>query len=268
MNTALYKQMLKRNSRPFASFSLGSSFYLLLVIALYPSIASTKSMDELLKQMPAGFSKAFGLEGGLSTLSDFIAADYYGVLMIVILAVFSLTTAMQLVVKLVDQGSMAYLLATPHSRGTIIRTQALVLVTGLGAIMGTMTVAGIAGGYLLVDDVSFDAWSFIKMNIAAFFLFFVLGAFSFFISCVTNDAKKAIGIAAVVTILSYAFDLAGKLSDNVAWMRSLSLFSLFDPVAIAKGTEPILLTCLLLCGIGAVFYVLAVLLFSKRDLPL
>jgi len=268
MNIALYKQMLKRNSRSFASFSLGSSFYLLLVIALYPSIASTKSMDELLKQMPSGFLKAFGLEGGFSTLSDFIAADYYGVLMIVILAVFSLTTAMQLVVKLVDQGSMAYLLATPHSRATIIRTQGAVLVTGLAAIMGTMTAAGLAGGYLLVDDVSFDAWSFIKMNIAAFFLFFVLSAFSFFISCVTNQAKRAIGIATAITILSYALDLAGKLSDNVSWLRSFSLFSLFDPVAIAKGTESILWISLLLCGIGAIFYVLAILLFSKRDLPL
>ena len=81
------------------------------------------------QSMPALFA-AFGMLNVGATLGKFMANYLYGFLLTVMPLIFIAMLANRLVVRYVESGSMAYLLATPNRRGRLVRTQALVLLTG------------------------------------------------------------------------------------------------------------------------------------------
>ncbi|WP_442602363.1 ABC transporter permease subunit [Paenibacillus sp. KN14-4R] len=269
MNTTLYKQMMKVNLKGFMNFAIGSAFYILLMFGLYPSIATSASaIDELVKAMPEGIARAFSLSG-FGSAEAFISGEYYGLILVLILAIVCVQVSTQLMAKLVDQGSMAYILATPTTRGKVAFSQAAVLVTGLFMIIAVTTLAGLGGkAWFLGDAYAFDTSRFIQMNLMAFLLFFAVSGISFLVSALSNDEKKALGISGLITFLFFSLDLLGKISDKIDWMRNLSIFSLYRPADIVKGQGDILVPCMVLVAIGIVTFALAILLFRKRDLPL
>lgn len=269
MNATLYKQMMKVNMKGFMNYAFGSAFYILLMFWLYPGIAkSSKAIDELVQSMPAGVGKAFGLNG-FGTAEAFISGEYYGLILVLILAILCVQLSTQLMAKLVDQGSMAYILSTPTTRGKVAFTQATVLTTGLFLIIAVTTIAGFAGNvWFLGADYEFDTSKFMQMNISAFLLFFAVGGIAFLVSSLCNDERKALGISGLITFGFFSLDLLGKFSDKLDWTKYFSIFSLYKPGEIINGSGDILVTSIILSAIGLVSFGLAIVLFRKRDLPL
>jgi len=269
MNATLYKQMMKVYMKSFTNYALGSAFYIILMFWLYPGIAqNSKAIDDLVKSMPEGVGKAFGLNG-FSSAEAFISGEYYGLILVLILAIVCVQLSTQLMARLVDQGSMADLLSTPTTRGKVAFTQASVLTTGLFLIMAVTTIAGFAGNaWFLGDEYEFDTSTFIQMNAAAFLLFFAVGGISFLVSSLSNDEKKALSISGLITFGFYSLDLLGKLSEKIDWVRNLSLFSLYTPGEIVNGNANLGTASIILSAIGLLSFSLAILLFRKRDLPL
>jgi ABC-2 type transport system permease protein len=269
MNGTLYKQMMKVNLKGFMNYSVGSAFYILLMFWLYPSIArNTEAIDELVQSMPEGMGRAFGLTG-FDSAEAFISGEYYGLILVLILSIVCVQLSTQLMAKLVDQGSMAYLLATPTTRGKVAFTQACVLVTGLFMIIAVTIIAGFVGSaWFLGGDYAFDIAKFVLLNVSALLLFFAVGGIAFLVSALSNDEKRALGISGGITFGFFSLDLLGKISESIDWMRSISIFSLYRPNEIIDGSQDVLQSAVLLFLIGAVAFGLAIVLFRRRDLPL
>jgi len=269
MNAALYKQMLKVNMKGFMNYSIGSAFYILLMFWLYPGIAqNAKAIDDLVNSMPAGVGRAFGLNG-FGSAESFISGEYYGLILVLILAIVCVQLSTQLMAKLVDQGSMAYILSTPTTRGKVAFTQAAVLTTGLLLIIAVTTLAGFVGNaWFLGADYDFDTTRFIEMNAAAFLLFFAVGGIAFLVSALSNDEKKALGISGLITFGFFSIDLIGKFSESLDWMRNITIFTLYKPGEIINGQVDLGVTFSVLAAIGLVSFGLAIAMFRKRDLPL
>ncbi|MED1738684.1 ABC transporter permease subunit [Bacillus swezeyi] len=270
MNLALYKQMMKTNMKGIMSYAMGSAFYILLILGIYPSMAgNAEDIEKLIKSMPEGFLNAFGFENGLGNLEDFMSGEYYGLIFIVILSIFSVMLSTKLLAKLVDQGSMAYILSTPTTRGKVAFTQASVLTTGLFVIMAVTTIAGLAGYHLMLgDEYDFNMSRFLMLNLLGFLLFFAVSGISFLFSAISNDEKRALGLSGGITFLFFSLDLIGKLSEKTEWLRNISIFSLFRPSDIVNGNANIAEVSLILFTIGSAAFLISILIFKKRDLPL
>ncbi|BFH64061.1 ABC transporter permease subunit [Paenibacillus azoreducens] len=270
MNMPLYGQMLKNHLRTMTSYAFGSAFYILLMFGIYPSIMEqSASLNELIASMPEGIGRAFGLENGFGTVDSFISGEYYGLLFVLILSIFSIMTSTQLMARLVDQGSMAYLLSAPTTRVKVALTQAVVLLTGLLVITAVTTLAGYGGYAWFIGNLSdFDSKAFLQLNIGAFLLFFAVCGISFFISAVSNDEKRALGISGVIVFGFFSLNLLGKISDQLAWMKNISLFSLFNTAEIVKGTVHWGPVVAILLGVGLAGFAAGVILFRKRSLLL
>lgn len=63
---------------------------------------------------------AFGMTNPSSTLIEFLSSYLYGFIYLVFPLIFKIIIANKLVVRYVDQGSMAYLLSTPMSRKKLL----------------------------------------------------------------------------------------------------------------------------------------------------
>ncbi|HET7628578.1 MAG TPA: ABC transporter permease subunit [Bacillales bacterium] len=268
MNRALFRSMLRLNGRTIASYAFGSALYLWLCIWLYPMIADANLMNEMLKTMPENFLSAFGLEQGIQGLNGFLAGEYYGLIFVLILMIYCVLMATQLLARLVDRGSMAFLLSTPASRARIAVTQAALLVFGLALIALLTTAAGLLGARWLVDTSDFDVSAFLQINLIGFLLFFVVGGYSFMISCIANDEKQALGISGLFTVLFFMANFAANMSEKLDWLHNVTPFSLFSPSDIAAGDVNVAAVAIGLAAAGIVFYALAVVIFKRRDLPL
>lgn len=269
MSGALYKQMMRVNLRGFLNYAAGSAFYILLMFWLYPGIAkNTRALDDIVSTMPDGVGRAFGLSG-FGSADAFISGEYYGLILVLILAIVSVQLSTQLMARLIDRGSMAYLLSTPTTRVRVATTQACVLVSGLLIILGATTLAGFAGkAWMLGDHYAFDGGRFALLNAAAFLMFFAVAGIAFLVSAASNDEKKALGLSGTIVFGFYSLDLLGKLSDSIDWMRDLSIFSLYRPSDIVGGGDFPALGFALLAAIGLAAFGVAVAVFKRRDLPL
>lgn len=270
MNFPLYKQMMKIQMKSILNYAIGSAFYMILMVWIYPSIAvNTKSLNEFVKVMPESLLKAFGFENGFGSFESFISGEYYGVILTIILTIFCVILPTQLVAKLVDQGSMTYLLSTPITRGKVVFTQACVFFTGIFLIMLITTISGFVGYALFLNEEdSFHALKFIQLNIAALLLFFAVGGISFLVSCISNDEKKSLGISGAIAFGFFSLDMIGKISEKVEWLRHFTIYSLFSPSDIVSGDANLVLSFSLLGLIGILTIAIGILFFQKRDLPL
>lgn len=269
MNAVLFKKMMKVNMKTLMNYAFGSAFYILVIFWIYPSIGkNVNAIDALVEALPDGISRAFGLSG-FGTAEAFISGEYYGLILILLLSILCVQLSTQLMAKLVDHGSMAHLLSSPTTRTKVAVTQALVLVAGLFLIMLVTTLAGLGGNaWFLHGDYEFNTMRFIELNVAAFLLFFAVGGISFLVSALSNDEKRALGISGLITFGFFSLDLVGKFSEKVEWMRSISIFSLYKPDEMIRGTTNLGLSFTILALIGLVSFGLAVVFFRKRDLPL
>ncbi|MCA0988441.1 ABC transporter permease subunit [Guptibacillus algicola] len=269
MSPSLYKQMMKSNFKSIMSFGMASAVYVILMTSLFPMISDNiDKIQELTEIYPDSLMKAFGLES-FGTYGEFISAEYYGLFFLFILGIFSVMTAIQLIAKLVDRGSMAYLLSTKVSRAQVAITQISVLITGLIIIIFLNFAGGYAAGELLIDDqYAIAMGDFFQINFVGFLLFFAVGGYSILFSSLFNDEKMAFAAAGGVTFLFYALDMAGKIVSDLEWLRNLSIFSLYEPAKIAKGDVNVVLVSLILFGLGLLMYIATVLVFRRRNLPL
>lgn len=268
MNFTLFRTMFRTSQKSIFGYALGTVLYMWLVIWVYPSLAQSNGMNQLLKTMPKNMLSMLSLQHGIQKLSDYLAAEFYGFLFLIIMSIYSVSTATQLIAKLVDRGSMAYVLSTPTSRLKTVFTQAVILVSGLLIISCFATLGGLVGIHLINSDTKLDAGLFIQMNLVGFLLFFVVSAYSFLFSCLFNDEKKAMAVSSVLTIVFFAMQLLGKLADKISWILHYTVFSAFQPEKISSGHADLFWPILGLAIAGMILFGLAVLIFKKKDLPI
>lgn len=269
MNGSLYLQMMKAHSKLFLSFGIASAAYVALMTSLFPMLEDNmEEIDGLIDMFPEALLRALGLES-FNSYGQFISAEYYGLFYLLILGVFSVIISIHLFARLIDRGSMAYLLSTRVSRAQIAITQVLVLISGLLIIHLLTFGSGYLAGALVIDTENAIAFSeFFKINFVGFLLFFAVGGYSLLISSLFNDEKIAFAAAGGLTFLFYGMDMVGKIVIDIDWIRNFTLFSLYEPGKIASHDTNILMPSLILLGIGLVTCVVAVLIFRKRNLPL
>lgn len=263
---SLYRTMIKTNGKLMLYMGLGCFVIMAAFVMLFPTIAN-QNMDQLLKSMPESMLKAFNMSDGLNTLTGFLVAEFYSMIYLILLIVYSVLTANHLVSRLVDRGSMAYLVATPHSRIHIIITQILFLLSGLVFISVCIILGVWVSDAWLIDKSMLDMDVFLKINLVGFLTFAVISAYSFLFSCLFNDERRAVSISAGITILFLILDIVGKVSEDLAWLRNFTIFHAFDPGKIINGIVDVIPLSVGLAVASILLFFLAVIIFKRKDLP-
>jgi len=217
--------------------------------------------------MPKGMLAAFGLEQGMSITSvpDFLSTEYYSMIFLVLMALFTLSLAAKLLSHLVEQGSMTYILSTPISRIKVLLTIIGVFITGLFLILFCNFTFSYVGSILVGEKIK-DLSAFFNLHLVGFLFFFAIGGYCFLFSTLLTEEKKAVAYAGGLTLLFYLLDLMGRLSDKFEMTRYMSIFYLYQPSEILKNNTNILSVSLILLIIGFITYFAALFIFKRRNL--
>lgn len=265
MSLTLFKADLKGNALLLAIIAYAMMLYF-SVIALMFDPTDTTAMASMLELLPEGLMSAFGFDSVSSNLTGFLADYYYGFIVFIIPLIYCIVTANKLVVKLVDNGSFAYLLMAPVSRRKIITTKGITLLFSIALLFALLHVAGSSVCRALFGDM-LNGRIFLRLNLNAALLTMLVGMICFFYSCLFNEARLALGWSSGVTVGSLLLFVLGGASPKAEFLKDFSLYSLLDTRRILEGSGTAGLEGVL-AALVLLLFGLSVFLFDRKNLPI
>lgn len=267
MNDALYRVMLKEESKKILGYSLGIVLYEGLITWVYPILIQSPAIEEIPKSFPSTVKRAFGVSTGEDidmSYEAYISAQLFGRLWTLIISVYCISTANSLVAQQVEQGFMTYLLSSPVSRSELLNTQISVLLTEL-ALVSSATLGGvyIATAYFKIN---IARWQYFRQEILAFSLSSAISAYSLLLAVILNTEEKVLRYASVFTFAFYGLDVVSSLCDRYSGLKHLTPFGLFRPQEVLQGKVLPTREFVVLSVITAVSLVLTRILFNRKDL--
>lgn len=183
MNLTLFKRELQSNYKIFLIIFAVLLMYTTIVTSMFdPNLGQI--LQQFSQTMPELMS-SLGMNNPGSTIIEFMSSYLYGFIYIVFPLIFEIIVANKLVVKYIERGSMAYLLATPISRKKIIGTQLSVLWISLALLIVLLTVSQIIISTILFPD-HLAICCLIYLNVGLYCLHLALSGICFFGSCLCN----------------------------------------------------------------------------------
>ncbi|MGL4736579.1 MAG: ABC transporter permease subunit [Cellulosilyticaceae bacterium] len=266
MSFTLFKMTFKKNLMLGIIFLAVMIMYSVVMISMF-SPESLDALNAMFKVLPPEMMKAFGFNGAFDSLVGYLASWLYGLILTAFPMVYCILLGHKLVCKTVDSGSIACLLATPHSRTKLIITKGVYALLSM-AIM-QMFVFGIN---LLIAKVMFpaetiDVYVFLKLNVTVMLVNLTAMSITFFCSCLFNDTRFSVGFGAGIPIAFLLFNMLGNASKDAEFLKKCSIYGWYDPVGIANG-DATLTVNLIYCGIILILFIGSIFVFRKKRLPI
>ncbi|MDQ7094493.1 ABC transporter permease [Desulfosporosinus sp. PR] len=264
MNRALFRAMFKKQGKKTFNYALGLTLYNLLLIGVFPTLSQSKGLAQLSKGLPK-LARVFRVtsDSALNRFESFVASQCFGQVWILVMGIYTISTANELVAQLVSDGGMAYLLSSPAGRLDVLSTQIAVIISGL-ALMLLLTELGIWGERKLFA-ISQDEGNYFYLGVLGFALFLAVGSYSLLFSSLFSNEEQVILASACVTFGFYVLDVLASLDERFSGLKNLTIFGWFRPLEALEGKRPTAQTLLLL-ALSAVCLKLSAYIFAEKDL--
>lgn len=263
MSIPLFKRNLIIGMKLMIPFIAILTMYNSIIIWMYDPELS-KSLDQFQEIMPQMMA-AVGMTGATGTMIEFINTYLYGFIMLFVPLIFIILLVNRLIMKYVDDGSIACLLATPNSRKKIIVTQMVSV-----AVLITLLLVIMAGIGLGCSEVMFPGklhiGKYILLNVSTLLLDFAISGICILAACIFNENKWYMAIGAGLPLLFYVIQMMANMGEDLKKLEYFTLFTLMPGRKIVEGESGILLPLAVLFVIGVLLYIVGQVCFRKKDL--
>jgi len=265
MSLTLFKNTLRRNWILLLIFFAVLTMYTAVMIFIY-NPDDLKAIESMMEIFPKELFDAFGFSDVIGELTAYLASWLYGMLMFAFPMVYCIILGHRLVAKSVDNGSMAYLLSTPNSRVKIIITQGIYALLSVVVLFALLFGVGVAVSHLRFPDL-LDIGAYLKLNVTTMIVNMVVMMITFFFSCLFNESRFSLGFGSGIPIAFMLMNMLGGVSEDVAILKDISIYGLYDPVELVKGSD-VLPQNLLYISIIVILFIASVIVFKRKRLPL
>lgn len=265
MNRTLFAKELKANLFVFGIIAAVLVMYIAMIISMFdPKLG--ESLDQMMQSMPELFA-AFGMATQATTLVDFMLNYLYGFLLTLFPLVLILIMVNKLIVRYLDRGTMAYLLATPNSRTRIVLTMAGVLITTLVLLLIFSTAVEIGCAELMFPK-ELDTQALLQANAGLLALWIFLAGLCFLSACTFSSSGRALWVGGGICILFFLVQMVSNAGDKFEFLKDINPLTLFDPTGLSTADGGALGGAVALGVAGLVMFGLAVAVFDRRDLSM
>ena len=193
--------------------------------------------------------------------------------------IFVIMTANGLLAGQVDSGSMAYILSTPTKRSKVTITQMIYLILGVLLMYVCICTTSIVCMEIIKDsEITITIEEMIKFNIGAFFVMFAVSGICYLSSAIFNREKNSISVGGGLTMFFLVCSILGLFGEKVIpsairieamnYFNYASIISFFNVNSMLNGTNDYMVGLAILFAIGIVTYIIGIIKFDKKDLPL
>ncbi len=230
----LYHKELKRNMRNLLIWSFVVVFLTLTTMAMYPYMKDMgESMAGMMKMMPQGMLKAFGIDPEMWSSILGLYNTYYGFYLVLLMGIFSGTNGATTLSKEERDKTSEFLLTLPLTRKSIFITKMLTILTLLLLIVAIQMLGTLVGIWVFAGGEA--DWSiFATMHFHGFVLLLFFTSVGVFVSMLLKAKLNFMGVIVGIVFGSYFLDAISKAVEQVKWLGFLSPnhylnFNIFTP---------------------------------------
>lgn len=265
MNWPLLKENLRSIWKLLAVFLAVIGLYVAVIVVMYdPEMSATlEAFTQVMPEMMA----AFGMGNVGTTLAAFLSNYLYGFLLLVFPLVFAVLSANRLITRRVDQGSMAWLLASPNPRGRVARTQAFTLLLSIVILVAfSMVMAVVLSAVFFPGEL--DTAAYLRLNMGLLCTQLAVSGIAYLAACLCNESKNAVAIGAGIPVVFFLVQMLVNLGGKLENLKYMTIFTLFDTVGLLSGERNALFAAGILGVLGIGLYIVGNGVFRRRNLPL
>ncbi|MCL2353646.1 MAG: hypothetical protein FWC69_03340 [Defluviitaleaceae bacterium] len=117
------------------------------------------------------------------------------------------------------------------------------------------------------QGIYFNMGHYLNLNLGIFLLMFVIGGVSFMFSCIFNFTRNSLALGAGIPFGFFILNFMASASPDFANLRFFTLNTLYNPTNITGGYD-FIPQFIAMAGIGLALYIIGIIVFKKKDLPL
>ncbi len=248
------------------------------------SFFSMRDLETMLSLLPAPIEQLLPVSyTQMATTAGQIAAEYDDPVVLLLMTVWAISRGSDTVSGELNRGTMEMVLAQPVTRTSVVATQGIVTLSGaavlaLAAWLGTCT--GLATVTL---ETKIDPRVFLPAALNLFALGAFLAGLSTMVSAGTNYRARTIGIVGGFYAVSMVVKIVSRMAPGWEWLAYTSFFTPFEPQLLVGDTARAWAMRVetapgvfelggmgydsVLVGLGLICYLIAGMVFVRRDLP-
>lgn len=243
-----------------------------------PEQAKSEATKSLFTQMPDKVAESLTELGELNIDHLVIGTVFFKIAGLLLPIVYTITTANNLIAGQVDSGSMAFVLSTPTKRKKVTITQMFYLIISLFIMYFIIGGVGVlTAKFAREGEFSIPAMEIFKLSIGGFVTMMAISGINFLTSAWFNRSKHAVGVGGGLSMFFLVATILGLFGSTTIpkalRIEAMNLFNyttiitLFDAEKILTGGT-YLYGVFILLGIAVITYVIGIIRFDKKDLPL
>ncbi|MGT2933212.1 ABC transporter permease subunit [Streptococcus catagoni] len=233
-----------------------------LCILLYQNLAdSIKEIAHLYQDM-GGISKALGMDKvSIASLSGYYSAEI-ALIYSLGAAIFAALLGVTIISKEEEGHTAEFLFTLPYSRQKVLRHKFLSLLLSL--FVFNLIAIGIEYVGLIKVSMNFDYEAFYQYHALVFLMQVEIASLAFLISSFSR--KKQVGLGVGMVLLAYFMDIICRLIEDVSFLKYLTPFYYANATDRFAGEDLDWLLLLIACLVSLLSYLLASLVYRRRDL--
>jgi ABC-2 type transport system permease protein len=219
----------------------------------------------------------------IASVAGRIAAEYDDPVVLLLMTVWSISRGSDAVSGELNRGTLEMVLAQPVTRFDVLLSQAGVTIIGAALLSLAAWLGTNMGLATITLEATLSPLVFIPAALNLFALGVFLAGLTTMVSAATNYRNRTIGIVGGFYALSMIAKIVGRLVPPWKWLAYVSYFTAFEPQAVvataarrwsffvtsADGSwvAGALTYDTILFGAGFACYLVAAVIFARRDLP-
>ncbi len=220
MHADIARLDLRLRRRSMAWYTAGMGLYALLIVAMYPTVASDKTLESLTTSNPKVMA-LLGVAGSLTSPVGWVSGNLYANFLPLIVLLLTIGYGASSMAGQSEDGTLGLVATLPLTRQRLVLQKALVLVL-VALPLGVVTAACVLVGRHY--DLHLATTALLGTTGAVVLLGVDFGLLALLIGVTTGSRGLALGVASALAAASY---LVGSLAPVVGWARSLKGASLF-----------------------------------------
>ncbi len=252
------------SARALLIYAATALMFQYLLVLVFRTL-DVSALAPVMEMLPPGLRALLGAEAAeLLSPQGFLALVFIHPVMLVLNTAFLVAFASGALAGEIERRSIALVLVRPVTRRQIVGGVALMLVFGSAVLMGLLW-SGTALWTTVYGLGPVDLSAFVWVAGTGLAVLWAVGGVALLASAATSEVGRAAGLGAAFAIGSYVANYLANLSPDWRWLKAYSVFGYWDPQEIVRqGTGHWSDLPVPLAIAGAAF-VLALVVFSRRD---
>ncbi len=235
------------------------------------SLVELGALALFLSALPQAFEQMIGIPfSKVATPTGRIAVAYIDPIVIFSAVAWGIARGSDSIAGELGRGTLEMLLAQPVRRTALVLVHAVVSTLG-AAMLAMCTLLGTWAGLATISLSGVAARDFVPGVLNLFGLMVFLGGFSTLVSACETLRWRAIGIVVGVYVVSLILKIVARMVSWLDWLMYATFLAAFEPQSLvisqADAWQRLLVMNGVLLGLGATGYLLAAVIFERRDLP-